>query len=327
MKKKIISLILTLTLLCSIGITAFATNNETVGGKITLTQFIGTERNNATSVQLYIKGQLYTVDTKAFYDIADSMIITSNIEPYTITNDGIYICVKADEDTADFVYLSDAGIDRATPAPGRPLYSLYVPDDTTLVDKIISLTEQQSDIINSEWAVGEISKANELKIIPNDFAITDYTQPITRENFCILAVKMIETKIGKELVTENPQFPLGISDTNNENVDKLYAAGIIKGKEQKKTGIIFAPYDLITREEAAMILNRMAVYMGMDIPTKHNVVNYWDENAVSDWALDAVKIMREMKVMEGVNGYEFYPNGTYTIEQAIATMVRMYDRQ
>lgn len=78
--KKIISLILTLTLLCSIGITALATNNDTVGGKITLTQFIGTERNNATSVQLYIKGQLYTVDTKAFYDIADSMIITSNID-------------------------------------------------------------------------------------------------------------------------------------------------------------------------------------------------------------------------------------------------------
>ena len=50
--KKIICLILTLTLLCSIGITALATNNDTVGGKITLTQFIGTERDNATSVVL-----------------------------------------------------------------------------------------------------------------------------------------------------------------------------------------------------------------------------------------------------------------------------------
>lgn len=324
--KKIISLFLTLTLLCSIGITALATNNETVGGKITLTQFIGTERNNATSVQLYIKGQLYTVDTKAFYDIADSMIITSNIEPYTITNDGIYICVKADEDTADFVYLSDAGIDRATPAPGRPLYSLYVPDDATLINKIISLTEQKSDIINSEWAVGEISKANELKIIPNDFAVTDYTQPITRENFCILAVKMIETKIGEELATENPQFPLGISDINNENVDKLYAAGIINGKEQKKTGIIFAPYDLITREEAATILNRIAVYLGMDMPQIIDAVYYWDESNISDWAIDAVKTMRQFGIMEGVNGYEFYPKGTYTVEQAIATMVRLYDK-
>ena len=66
MKKKIISLILTLTLLCSIGITAFATNNETVGGKITLTQFIGTERNNATSVQLYIKDNYIRLIQKHF---------------------------------------------------------------------------------------------------------------------------------------------------------------------------------------------------------------------------------------------------------------------
>ena len=169
MKKKIISLILTLTLLCSIGITAFATNNETVGGKITLTQFIGTERNNATSVQLYIKGQLYTVDTKAFYDIADSMIITSNIEPYTITNDGIYICIKADEDTADFVYLSDAGIDRATPAPGRPLYSLYVPDDTTLINKLYKLIENTTNTAFSDiaghWAEETINKWEKTGII------------------------------------------------------------------------------------------------------------------------------------------------------------------
>ena len=91
-----------------------------------------------------------------------------------------------------------------------------------------------TDLILNGSIQTTVTKANELKIIPNDFAVTDYTQPITRENFCILAVKMIETKIGEELATENPQFPLGISDINNENVDKLYAAGIINGKEQKK---------------------------------------------------------------------------------------------
>jgi len=254
------------------------------------------------------------------------MIITSNIEPYTITNNGIYICVKADEDTADFVYLSDAGIDRATPAPGRSLYSLYIPDDTMLIDKIISLTEQKSNIINSEWSIGEIAKANELKIIPSDFTVTDYTQPITRENFCILAVKMIETKTGAEISPDNPQYPLGIRDTDNINIKKLYSAGIIRGKEQKKTGIIFAPYDLITREEAATILNRISVYLGMDMPQIIDAVYYWDENNISDWAVDAVKTMRQFGIMEGVSDYEFSPAETYTVEQAIATMVRMYDK-
>ena len=98
------------------------------------------------------------------------------------------------------------------------------------------------------------------------------------------------------------------------------------GKEQKKTGIIFAPYDLITREEAATILNRIAVYLGMDMPQIIDAVYYWDESNISDWAIDAVKTMRQFGIMEGVNGYEFYPKGTYTVEQAIATMVRLYDK-
>ena len=208
MKKKIISLILTLTLLCSIGITAFATNNETVGGKITLTQFIGTERNNATSVQLYIKGQLYTIDTKAFYDIADSMIITSNIEPYTITNDGIYICVKADEDTADFVYLSDAGIDRATPASGRPLYSLYVPDDTTLINKLYKLTENTTNTVFSDtsghWAENTINKWKENGIIsgyPDGTFQPD--NPVTRAELAKIVTLAFDLQENEFVYNEN----------------------------------------------------------------------------------------------------------------------------
>lgn len=325
--KKTICLILTLTLLCSISITAFAADIETVGGKITLAQFIGTERNNATSVQLYIKGQLYTVDTKAFYDIADSTMMISNIEPYPTINDGIYICVKDKTGDETYTYLSLYGADKIAPTAEREIYALYMPQDSEIIEKIIALAWNNDTAIISDWAKSEVTKAEAYIIIPEDFIVTDYTRPITRENFCNLAVKVIETKIDEELPTENPQYPLGIIDVHNENVDKLYATGIIKGKEQKKTGITFAPYDLITREEAATILNRMAVYMEMGIPTIHNVVYYWDENAVSDWALDAVKTMRQFGIMEGVNGYEFSPKGTYTVEQAIATMVRLYERQ
>ncbi len=206
--KKIISLILTLTLLCSISITALAADNETVGGKITLTQFIGTNRDNANSVQLYIKGQLYTVDTEAFYDIADSMIITSNIEPYTITNDGIYICVKADEDTADFVYLSATGIDRATPAPGRPLYSLYVPDDTTLINKLYKLTENTTNTLFSDtsghWAENTINKWKENGIIsgyPDETFRPD--NPVTRAELAKIVTLAFDLQENEFVYNEN----------------------------------------------------------------------------------------------------------------------------
>ncbi len=347
--KKILCLLFTVMIICSLSISAVASestyakdtaltehtesNNgnttlidtKIVGGKISLTQFIGTYRENVKSAQLYIKGQIYAIDKDAFYDIADTMTITSNIEPYTISNDGIYICITDTMDVSQMIYLHADGIDRATPAPGRPLYALYTVDNVSLIEKITALAGQQNNIKYSDWAAAEIAKANELNIIPEDFLPADYTQPITRENFCILATKMIESKLGQELDIVNPQYPLAIVDVDNVNIDKLYAAGIIKGKEQKKTGVIFAPNDLITREEAATILDRVTEYMGIVIPQISNQQILSDEDLISDWALIAVKTMQEMKIMNGVGENVFAPKDTYTIEQTIATLVRVYE--
>ena len=91
------------------------------------------------------------------------------------------------------------------------------------------------------------------------------------------------------------------------------------GKEHHKTGITFAPNDFITREEAATILYRMAKVMGIGLGVmRPEVVYYWDEDKASDWALDAIKYMRNIRVMDGVNGYEFYPKDTYTVEQLLS---------
>lgn len=433
--RKIISLILTLTLLCSVGITSFAADGDTVGGKITLTQFIGTDRNNANSVQLYIKGQLYTVDTKAFYDIADSMIITSNIEPYTITNDGIYICVKADEDNADFVYLSAAGIDRATPATGRELYSLYVPDNATLIDNIISLAGQNSsgaplkdtytfeeltkistkeiekisiacsknnrtefatsssliisNIVNlvkdmqfekdvtagggaggwlyfinfyvedgtyiqygtrlyidkinyvalehetavdlmsyyhdliesidsSEWAIDYVLESMELGFL-EDISELNYKEPITREKFCEIVYNMLSKATDK---TWSAPTAIPFNDTYNPKVASLYYVDIIKGKADKQ----FAPDDFLTREEAATILIRTAQFMGVGMPENaYDGKVYNDEIDISDWAFGSVHYCRKLGVMIGTSETEFAPKETYTSEQAIATMVRLYE--
>ncbi len=325
--KKMISIILCIAVCLSISVpvSVLATDIETIGGKISFTQFLGTNREKTTSVRLYMNAKTYTVDKDAFYDIADSMTITSNIEPNTIENNGIFICTTGKNGIGNFAYLSADGIDRATPAPGRPLYALYTVDDVSFIEKIIALAGQQNNIKYSDWAAAEIAKANELNIIPEDFPPADYTQPITRENFCILATKMIESKLGQELNTVNPQYPLAIVDVDNVNIDKLYAAGIIKGKEQKKTGVIFAPNDLITREEAATILDRVTEYMGIVIPQISNQQILSDEDLISDWALIAVKTMQEMKIMNGVGENVFAPKDTYTIEQTIATLVRVYE--
>lgn len=182
-----------------------------------------------------------------------------------------------------------------------------------------TIPSSESNVEISDWAVPFYQTAKDGNLLPEYMQVGYITDNITREQFCDLSSVFLRKLTNKE---NGKNQDMTFQDTNNENVKLLYQANIIKGKDE----FHFAPNDFITREEAATILYRMAEYIEMNIPAIHNVVYYWDENKVSDWALDAVKIMREMKVMEGVSGYEFYPNGTYTVEQAITTIVRLYDK-
>ncbi len=168
----------------------------------------------------------------------------------------------------------------------------------------------------STWAEEEVEKANGLGLIPQDWGITDYTAYITREKFCSLARQLTESRgCGTPSDAENP-----FDDTDSADVISLAAAGIIEGRGDG----VFAPDDNITREEAAAILCRLAEYIGVDLP-ETGAVEYKDTDYISDWAADAVNIMRQMEVMNGVTTEKFAPDWLYSVEQSAATMVRLYD--
>jgi len=100
-------------------------------------------------------------------------------------------------------------------------------------------------------------------------------------------------------------------------------------KKKIKTGMgdkTFAPDENITREQAAAILYRMAEFLGNKtlIKPSYNKI-YDDENKISDWALSSVASMKAMGIMKGTSETEFSPEETYTAEQAIATMLRLYE--
>lgn len=52
---------------------------------------------------------------------------------------------------------------------------------------------------------------------------------------------------------------------------------------------------------------------------------YSDEAAISDWTMAYAASMKAMGIMQGISEEEFAPKETYTLEQAIATMVRLYE--
>lgn len=173
------------------------------------------------------------------------------------------------------------------------------------------------DCIN--WASDYIVEANDIGIT-EDVADFEYRKPITREKFC----EMIYNMLDKSMTVDWKKVPPNpFSDTVNEKVFSLYLEKIIEGKG----GNTFAPDDFLTREEAATILIRTAQFMGIGMPENaYDSKIYNDETDISDWAFDSVHYCRKLDVMIGISETEFSPKDEYTAEQAIATILRLYKK-
>ncbi|MBQ1947840.1 MAG: S-layer homology domain-containing protein [Clostridia bacterium] len=169
----------------------------------------------------------------------------------------------------------------------------------------------------SKWANEGIETAQVLGITETGKPYL-YHEAITREAFCELIDNYVAILGGVDMEKMRAPF----EDTDNEAVIRLYAMGIISGKSETE----FAPDAFLTREEAAVILCR-AVNQTVPVPVTEMYFTFEDQDMISDWAMDSVQVMCNMGIMNGVGNNLYDPQGTYTVEQAIVTIVRVYEAQ
>ena len=188
-------------------------------------------------------------------------------------------------------------------------------DDADTMDEI-DWTEATTVPAPSEWASKDIDLAYAVGIADanKDYI---YKNNITREEFCELIYNFCS--IVGELVVDDGHIVF--EDTNNTKVQILNTMGIINGKSATK----FAPNDYLTREEAATIIVRM-VNKVVPMAATEMWFEYDDINEVSEWASDSIQTISNLGFMNGVGNNKFAPKETYTTEQAIATLVRVYER-
>lgn len=189
------------------------------------------------------------------------------------------------------------------------LFAMTVPAITDSVDP------GHGDIAApSEWALEYVERADSLGIV-STFKV-HWKENITREQFCELAYNMLDKAMGGHggNVYSNPFI-----DTDNEKILALVDLGIIQGRGEG----VFDPEASLTREEAATILDRMGNFAEL----VHTELYYmFEDNAeIAHWAMNAVQNVCNMGIMQGVGENRFNPKGSYTTEQAVATLVRMYD--
>ena len=183
----------------------------------------------------------------------------------------------------------------------------------------------------SAWAAGEVEQAQIAGLIPGGLSL-GYTDNTTRREFCILVIKMVETKTGRTaeqllmrmgLVVETEIF----SDTSEPAILAANALGIVNGIG----GGLFDPAGTLQRQQAAAMLARAASALGFEMPNDTAVV-FADRQEFADYAAGPIAFVSacmdrnsSKRVMGGTGNSQFSPTGAYTREQAIVTMLRLYN--
>ena len=172
----------------------------------------------------------------------------------------------------------------------------------------VAPTSEVIDPNPSAWAKDIVAKAIEQGLVPENLQ-GNYTKPITRAEFCALAATLYESRNGE--ITERSTF----SDTKDVNVEKLASLGVVAGVGNGK----FAPDRQITREQAATMLAALAGVLGK--PIEESEPKFADNSDISSWAIPYVGKMQTSGIMNGTGNDRFSPQGSYTREQSIATML------
>lgn len=164
----------------------------------------------------------------------------------------------------------------------------------------------------SSWAKAELEAARE-----HDISLSFYYPRlnITRVDFCRLAVKLYQ----KVQPNASAAPAAAFSDCENESVCLAAALGIVTGYDDGT----FRPYQSITRQEAAAMLDRLYTTLGGKASAA-NDKPYADDAQLGDWARSSVYAMREIGIMQGKENNRFRPKDGYTQEQAVVTVERVF---
>lgn len=160
----------------------------------------------------------------------------------------------------------------------------------------------------SDWALVDLRSARKSGLT---FPVKDlsYNEPITREKFSEIAVKLYEKLSGKSAPSVSNNV---FEDTTNPEILKAYALGIVKGT----SSTTFSPQARITREEIATMLKRTVDIAGFSLPAG-TAKTFTDADQIATWAKEAVDIMSSANIVKGITAETFGPKQNATIEQAV----------
>lgn len=343
--KKILKVLIPLMLFALMSITAYAYNVVDLPEEMTFAEALGVfDSGDISNITISDIGDESFITLSAdevvkFYDDVCNLNVTRTVNPTPyrgisvniykrdgdvmsyLINSGMpiglygsdsYICYKlSDSDTEDILYLVSDYYD-TTKEQGETLHRADKTDFLKLPD--------------AGWAKNTAAEAASKSLLPYEFT-SIYPKNISREQFCILLGNMIAVKDGYYSIetymesTGQPYLKNYFVDCAgvDNSVNILYAMGIVTGTDETH----FDPEGELTREQAAVLLGKTAArYWTLETIKP---LQFADVKIISPWAEEYVAWASEHKIMSGITPESFVPQGAYTVEQAISTIVRLYN--
>ena len=214
------------------------------------------------------------------------------------------------------------GTETAAPTEKPEATAAPKPTDNADIKSLDAYEGTYSAYGTSSWFNEEVTAAIEAGIVPNSLQ-GGYTEYISREGFCELAAKAIEEYSGisiEEYASIYGTNEASFIDTSETVINACAVLGIVNGFEDGT----FRPDYVITREQAAAMLARCARKLGLS--DKPGVFIFNDNERISGWARGHVRYVRANEIMNGDDDNNFMPHMSYTVEQAIITFYRMYNK-
>ncbi|MBR6633203.1 MAG: S-layer homology domain-containing protein [Clostridia bacterium] len=281
--------------------------------------------NSAGIPAMGVKGYALGVDTYSSWDEAVNIRKANHmwVEAFI---DGKWIIMDPTWDSKNMYYNGKKEIN----IPVAYRYFDITPELLAIDYKIMDRPNLFGEMGISDWAMEEALSAYDKKLVI-DGVRTTMKDKITREEFCDLIVNLLTQKLGKstDTILEERELQLNYEffrDRVDYNILVANALGIVNGKENN----MFDASGLITRQEAAVMLQRTARVLGAETPNSEKIT-FADADTFPSWSADAIDFVSASvssegtRIMGGVEDNKFAPTGFYTKEQSVLTVYRLFN--
>ena len=205
---------------------------------------------------------------------------------------------------------------------GEGVYTFAMPASkvtvkATFAEAPVSSELPFTDVDVDDWFYGAVEYVYNNKLMDGTSSTAFSPLMTTTRSMIVTILWRLE---GQPQVNYAMTFEDVAGDTwYTEAVRWAASEGIVKGYSDT----VFAPDDIVSREQLATILDRYAQYKEYDVTAKGDLTTFVDGDTVSSWAADGMTWAVGAELITGKDGGKLDPTGTATRAE-VATMLMRF---